>query len=104
MVVNTYVARLVARKSTIPTHIRLFSEPQRDEEVAHLAGTSQFDVPCNKDVVHEDVQLCAFLLKTTSPRRLYRYKVVVMSALLKGLQNQAAFLRHKRLVRRLGEA
>ena len=35
---------------------------------------------------------------------LYRYKVVVMSALLKGLQNQAAFLRHKRLVRRLGEA
>ena len=27
-----------------------------------------------------------------------------MSALLKGLQNQAAFLRHKRLVRRLGEA
>ena len=35
---------------------------------------------------------------------LYRYKVVMMSALLKGLQNQAAFLRHKRLVRRLGEA
>ena len=35
---------------------------------------------------------------------LYRYKVVMMSALLKGLKNQAAFLRHKRLVRRLGEA
>ena len=35
---------------------------------------------------------------------LYRYKVVMVSALLKGLQNQAAFLRHKRLVRRLGEA
>ena len=35
---------------------------------------------------------------------LYRYKVVMMSALLKGLQNQTAFLRHKRLVRRLGEA
>ena len=35
---------------------------------------------------------------------LYRYKVVMMSALLKGLKNQAAFLRHKRLVRRLREA
>ena len=48
---------------------------------------SQFDVPCNKDVVHEDVQLCAFLLKTTSPRRLWKSQMDYLQLSLYSVRN-----------------
>jgi len=98
VVVNADVARLVTSQPTVPANISLLSEPQRDEGVANLTSTSQFDVSCNEDVVHENVQLCPFFLKPPATGRLYRYEVVVMSAFLERLKNETALLRHKRLV------
>jgi len=104
VVVNTDVARFVTSQPAVPADISLLPQPQWDESVTNLTSTSQFDVPCNKDVVHENVQLCPFLLKTAATSRLYWYEIVVVSSLLKGLKNQTTFLRHKRLVRCLGKA
>ena len=42
-------------------------------DVLYLKG-SQFDVSCNKDVVHENVQLCPFLLKPAATSRLHKFK------------------------------
>jgi len=103
VVVNADVARLVTSQPTVPANISLLSEPQRDEGVANLTSTSQFDVSCNEDVIHENVQLCPFFLKPSTTSRLYWYEVVVVSSLLKCLKNETAFLRNKRLVRSLRE-
>jgi len=91
-------------QSTVPAHIGLFTQAEWYQDIAHLTGTSKFDVPRNENVIHEYVKLGSFLLESASPCSLDRYEVVVVSPFLQCLQNKTALFRHKCLVRGRREA